>query len=138
MQKSRHRCACTNGRRWRERASPAVQWALGPFLLLVLSAAAPDGVNPNSDISQWYRDLRQPDTNMGCCSIADCRPVQYRIIGDRYEIFLDDRFPGVQEPKWVPVPTQRILDHTPNPTGSAVACWEPHFGVRCFVRPTDS
>ena len=112
--------------------------ALGPFLVLILTAAAPEGTDPNSGISEWYRGLRQPDTNMGCCSIADCRPVQYRIVGDSYEFLLDDRFSGVHEPKWVPVPAQRILDHTPNPTGSAVACWEPQSGVRCFVRPTDS
>jgi hypothetical protein len=118
--------------------SAKTSWALGPLLLLILTAAAPEGADPDSSVSEWYRGLRQPDTNMGCCSIADCRPVQYRIVGNRYEFLLDGRFSGVQEPKWVPVPAPMILDHTPNPTGSAVACWEPHSGVRCFVRPSDS
>ena len=119
-------------------ANSKTRLAIWPFLLMLLTAAAPDGVDPNSPLREWYRGLRQPETNMGCCSIADCRPVQHRLIGDYYEFLLDDRFTGVREPRWVPVPAERILDHTPNPTGSAVACWTPHWGVRCFVRPEES
>ena len=54
------------------------------FLLSMLGvasapAAPPDGADPNSPIGQWFQSLKQPGSGASCCSIADCRPVDYRI-----------------------------------------------------------
>jgi hypothetical protein len=40
--------------------------------------------------------------------------------------------------KWIDVPPARVLEHEPNPTGRAVACWTPRYGILCFVRPTEA
>src|ERR1044072_6622632 len=64
-------------------------------------------------MSEWYRSLRQPETNASCCSVADCRPYDARIAKDHYEIRIHD--------KWWAVPNKLVL-HKENPTGSAIAC----------------
>ena len=89
-------------------------------------AEAPESANDPA-ISEWYRSLRSPDTDIGCCSEADCRPTEYRITptGD-YEAFVDD--------EWLIVPKSKILDHKDNPVGRAVICYSPYLGILCFVR----
>jgi hypothetical protein len=101
---------------------------LGSSLSAAALAAPPEG----SDLSlaPWYQSLKQPGTRVGCCSVADCRPVDSRIVGDHYEAMLDG--------KWIDVPPARVLEHEPNPTGRAVACWTPRYGILCFVRPTEA
>ena len=108
------------------------------LMLGIAHAAAPEGADPNSPTAQWYKSLIQPGTAYSCCDLSDCRPVSSRIIDDHYEVLIDKRFTGAGEPAWVPVPPDKILDHTSNPTGSAVACWRPGRGVMCFVRPTET
>ena len=61
--------------------------------------------------------LKQPGTGVSCCSISDCRPVQYRLATDGYEALL--RF------GWVHVPQEKVLQHQPNPLGRAVLCRSP-------------
>jgi hypothetical protein len=39
---------------------------------------------------------------------------------------------------WFPVPADKILQRTDNPTGRAVVCWTPQRGIVCFVRATES
>src|SRR5690242_4375759 len=91
--------------------------------LPALGAPPPDA-DPN--LAPWFRGLRAPGTGTSCCSIADCRPVESRIIGDHYEVFV--------EGKWLRVPPDLILNRTDNPTGHAVVCWTPTAGILCFVR----
>jgi hypothetical protein len=95
------------------------------FGLAANSAAARPPPNPDQGLSPWFEDLRQPGTGHSCCSIADCRPVDYRIIEDHYEAFVDDQ--------WVAVPSDKVLRRLDNPTGRAVVCWTPYLGVMCFV-----
>lgn len=75
-----------------------------------------------------------------CCSIADCREVMYRAVGDHWEAWVDSKtFPddgtyghGHAPNAWVAVPDNAILKRHDNPTGEAVLCW--YAGqVRCFV-----
>jgi hypothetical protein len=53
-----------------------------------------------------------------------------------YEVLIDQRFPGVHDSSWQPVPHDAILEHKDNPTGGAVACWYVER-VLCFVRPEE-
>jgi hypothetical protein len=87
-------------------------------------ARPPDNADPA--LAPWFQSLRQPGTNMSCCSIADCRETDYRTVGDHYEAFVQGR--------WLEIPPDKVLNRTDNPTGRAVVCWSPALGIMCFVR----
>jgi len=53
--------------------------------------------------SLWFDNLEDPETTLSCCDEADCRP------------------------------GGEMLRRTDNPTGRAVLCWSPAFGIMCFV-----
>jgi hypothetical protein len=38
------------------------------------------------------------------------------------------------EGRWLPIPPDKILDRTDNPTGRAVVCYTPTLGIMCFIR----
>ena len=95
-------------------------------------AAPPERSNPA--LAPWFKNLQQPQTNQPCCDMADCRTVQYRIVGDHFQAFIGGDFPRwTNAPHaWVDVPNANVLLHRDNPTGEGVACW--HDGqVVCFV-----
>jgi hypothetical protein len=71
---------------------------------------------------------------MSCCSIADCRPVQYRTFGDHFQAFIGNEFPRWSNAPhdWVDVPNANVLHRTDNPTGEGIACWF-RGQVVCFV-----
>jgi len=99
---------------------------LGGVLLLAQRSAAapPQEVDPS--LAPWFHSLEQPGSGLSCCSIADCRTADYRIVGDHYEAFI--------EGTWMVVPPDRVLSRTDNPTGRAVVCWTKINGIMCFVR----
>jgi hypothetical protein len=105
-----------------------------PLLLLaggaLLAFEAPVGARPppnaNPALAPWFRSLVQPGTGMSCCSIADCRETDFRIIGDHYEALIQG--------EWHEIPPDKILPRADNPTGRAVVCWSPALGIMCFVR----
>src|SRR5579875_510632 len=103
------------------------QFSLAVVLLALASSAAgarpPDNADPG--LGPWFQGLRQPDTGISCCSVADCRQTEYRASGGHYEALIQDR--------WVSVPPQKVLSQTENPTGRAVVCWTPSTGIMCFV-----
>lgn len=96
--------------------------------------APPAASDPDSETAAWYRSLIQPGTGIGCCSIADCRPLadaDWRQTERGYEV----RWRG----DWLAVPQERILDRIENPTGQPVACvYGTPAEVHCFVRPSES
>ena len=110
-------------------------------LIATANAAPPENVDLNSPLSQWYRSLRTPHSDIPCCSISDCRPVQARRVEDRWEVLLG----GV----WRVVPVERILQRQ-NMDGRAIACVTsydaiPDHGIqgfygdiRCFVPPPET
>lgn len=105
--------------------------ALGLLALLAFSVAwgaPPEGADPNSPIGQWFQSLKQPGTDdVSCCSIADCRPVDYRI---EAEVAVDG--------KWLPVPPNKIV-HRENPTGRAVLCKSRiSETIWCFVPASET
>ena len=95
-------------------------------LLCGLAQAAPPAGPIDPEMHEWYGSLRQPGTDAGCCSIADCRLYVSRIATDHYEI----RVYG----KWYPVPTEVVL-HRENKAGSAVACLRTNWNEEAFTPP---
>jgi hypothetical protein len=88
------------------------------------SGAPPDGADPNSPLGVWYRSLQAPD-GKSCCSIADCRPIDARLVGEHWEIRT--------EMGWQEVPPDRVL-RWENPDGRPIACRSLGL-VLCFVPP---
>lgn len=91
-------------------------------------AVPPEHADPA--LVPWFNSLRQPGTNALCCSLADCRPVDYRGGPDGYEVWINER--------WVPVPPSRVLEGKDNPVGRGVVCYTPALGVLCFVRGAET
>ena len=84
-------------------------------------AAPPSDLSPNPVLSEWFKSLRQPGTSMPCCSVSDCRRVDYRITDDgTYEVRI--------EGSWYKVPNTVILRRKGNAVGRAVACYTMIFG----------
>jgi hypothetical protein len=99
------------------------------FLLPVLAGAAmgepPPGADPNSPLGLWYRSLTVPYGGHSCCSVADCRPVEARLVGEGWQV----QFDGA----WIKVPPYVVLKRD-NPDGRPIACL--HAGIiLCFVPP---
>lgn len=88
-------------------------------------AAPPPGTDPDSATAQWFQSLKQPGNGISCCSLADCRPVEYRIGATGYQVLIDA--------VWVDVPPEKVLRRE-NPTGEAIACRSGSV-LFCFVAP---
>jgi hypothetical protein len=114
-------------------SAPVLAAFTGTFaaaLLAAIPAQAAPPENADPALAPWFQSLRQPETGMSCCDIADCRPTEYRTVGDSYEAWVDN--------KWMPVPARRVLQRADNPVGRAVVCWTPQRGIMCFVRGTET
>jgi len=99
---------------------------LAALLLCIGVACAQPPENPDPALHEWFESLKEPGTGIPCCSIADCRPVDYRLAADGYEAFLDSA--------WVPVPGRRVLHGQSNPTGHAILCRSPvSLAIMCFI-----
>jgi hypothetical protein len=109
--------------------------AVGLALSQQALAAPPDSVDPA--LAPWFESLKQPGTGASCCSIADCRTVEFRQDRDGYEVLIDGRW-KMSIPFWMRVPPNRIIDGIDNPTNRGVVCFTPEAGILCFVRPADS
>jgi len=64
--------------------------AVGLTLSQAAVAAPPD--SPDPALAPWFESLKQPGTGAPCCSIADCRTVEFRQDRDGYEVFIDGRW----------------------------------------------
>lgn len=86
-------------------------------------------MNADPALATWFRSLKAPN-GTACCSAADCRRANFRLTLSGYQAKIGD--------KWVPVPWERVLRRTDNPTGEAVVCYVPQTElIMCFVRPPD-
>jgi hypothetical protein len=108
----------------------AIRFSLATMLLLIASAYGRPPENADPTLAPWFQSLAVPGTGITCCSIADCRPTEYRTVGDNYEALIED--------KWVAIPPRKVLQPNDNPVGRAVVCWTPERGVMCFVRGTEA
>jgi hypothetical protein len=96
------------------------------MLLLPRIGEAEPPADADPALRPWFESLKQPGTGVSCCSISDCRPVQYRLATDGYEALI--------ESGWVHVPEDKVLHHQPNPLGRAVLCRSPASKtIYCFV-----
>jgi hypothetical protein len=82
----------------------------------------------------WFKSLHQPGGAL-CCSVSDCRFVNFWVLDGHYEVEID----GFR----YTVPTETIIRGIANPTGKAVACYAfsdfrppPEPGV-VYRRPQD-
>lgn len=100
----------------------------------LVEASPPPGADPNSEMGQWFQSLRQPGTGTSCCSLTDCRMVDYRAGPAGYEVLLPNATAGF---KWVPIPTDKII-RVRNPTGRPVVCARPDLTILCFVAPDEA
>jgi hypothetical protein len=108
--------------------------AVGLALSQAAVAAPPD--SPDPALAPWFESLKQPGTGAPCCSIADCRTVEFRQDRDGYEVLIDSRW-KMSNPFWLRVPPNRIIDRIDNPTNRGVVCFTPEAGILCFVRPAE-
>lgn len=117
-------------------------FAAALFLSAITTAgygAPPENADPA--LSPWFKSLEQPGTGISCCSIADCRPVEWRTTaaGGYEALVTKENFaPNVDQSRWVDIPPDKVLQRTDNPTGRAVMCWRPSTGVMCFIRGTET
>ena len=110
-----------------------VSWVAGAVLAGTALAWArpPEGVPVDPMLHDWYESLREPGTGYPCCSVADCRPAEYRMSADGYEALLDEA--------WVKIPDERVLKGQANPVGRAVVCRSPVSGsILCFVPASET
>jgi hypothetical protein len=111
-----------------------ITFAVGLALSQAAVAAPPD--SPDPALAPWFESLKQPGTGASCCSIADCRTVEFRQDRDGYEVFIDGRW-KMSTPFWLHV--RRIGSSTEATTPRDRAAWfasrlRPAFSVSC-VRP---
>jgi hypothetical protein len=94
-----------------------------------LKAASPESADPS--MNGWFESLKQPGSGVSCCSIADCRPVDYKLDSSGYEALIEAR--------WVRIPEDKILHGKPNPVGRGVLCRSPISGtILCFVPASET
>jgi hypothetical protein len=100
-------------------------------LLAVGALEAAPAENADPSMHGWFESLKQPGSGVSCCSIADCRPVDYKLDVDGYEAMIEAR--------WVRVPDDKVLHGKPNPTGRGVLCRSPISGtILCFVPASET
>ena len=114
----------------------AVASAAAALFLVAIVAQARPPKNADPALAPWFHSLHTAEGD-GCCSTADCRPVEYRIADDHYEALIGHQYGDDVEPHWEAVPQERILLRVDNPTGRAIACWMPIVAphILCFVLP---
>ena len=113
------------------RLSGAVLWFASFAVLGIAASDAAPPENADPALHGWFESLKQPGSGVSCCSIADCRPVEYRLVADGYEAFLDT--------KWVHVPDDKVLHGLSNPVARAIVCRSPISGtILCFVPASET
>jgi len=113
------------------RLSGAVLWLATVALLGIAASDAAPPENADPALHGWFESLKQPGSGVSCCSIADCRPVEYRLVADGYEAYLDT--------KWVHVPDEKVLHGIVNPVARGIVCRSPISGtILCFVPASET
>jgi len=67
--------------------------AIAAMLALLLIGAlchARPPENADPELAPWFRPLQAANGRL-CCSQADCRPVEYRVSDDHYEVLIDEQ-----------------------------------------------
>jgi len=113
------------------RLSGAVLWFASFAVLGIAASIAAPPENADPALHGWFESLKQPGSGVSCCSIADCRPVEYRLVADGYEAFIDAN--------WVRIPDDKVLHGTSNPVARGIACRSPISGtILCFIPASET
>ena len=113
------------------RPAGAVLWIACSIVLGIGATFAAPPENADPALHAWFESLKQPGSGVSCCSIADCRPVEYRLVADGYEAYIDT--------KWVHVPDDKVLHGTFNPVARGIVCRSPISGtILCFVPASET
>jgi hypothetical protein len=78
-------------------------------------AAPPSSIVPTPGLEAWFKGLKQPVTKGPCCTISDCRFVDYTFRDGHYEVEIEGW-------RYV-VPTETIIAGIASPIGGAVVCY---------------
>jgi hypothetical protein len=78
-------------------------------------AAPPADMKRHPELELWFRSLREPGSGHLCCSISDCRFVDFWVRDGHYEVEIDGW-------RYV-IPSDAVIVGAMNPTGKAVACY---------------
>jgi hypothetical protein len=78
------------------------------------------------DRASWFHSLRQPQTGMSCCDVADCHATEADWRGHGWWAKVDG--------EWEPVPGEKLLKKT-SIDGRAYVCSGPQHVIYCFVPP---
>lgn len=100
-------------------------WSAAAIFVVIGASVARPPPDPDARSHAWFESLIDPDTMIPCCGEADCWIVDARVAVDHHEALVR----GV----WLAVPDDKIVHRSDNPTGQAVLCWSPNFGIMCFV-----
>jgi hypothetical protein len=142
-------CSCTVndlGSRVRVcgRCSLSLRCVIGSILttVVVLLSSGSTAHQPGDEFAEWFRTLKVPgnETFLNPADAFCCSPERDCQITD-YETDATGLYWIEAEGERIQVPPEKILQHTDNPTGHAVAClrhFDGHPIVRCFVRPPES
>src|SRR5690242_8057753 len=52
-------------------------------------AAPPPDIKPDPALELWFKSLQQPSSQRLCCSVSDCRFVEFWVHAGRYEVEID-------------------------------------------------
>jgi hypothetical protein len=88
---------------------------IGLTLAAPAFATPPPGVVPTPELEAWFKSLKQPLTHSPCCTISDCRMIDFTFRDGHYEVEIEGW-------RYV-VPIETILDGAANPIGGAVVCY---------------
>ena len=112
---------------------------VGLLVILRVVHAQPPAGSPD-EFAPWFQSLRVPSgshKNESCCSIADCRTVDYKSDATGYIVHIPSDINANMGDLWLPVPPDKILQRIDNPTGRGVVCFTPARGIMCFVRTAE-
>lgn len=118
------------------------------LLLLTTSAQARDlgqwDTATDKDVVEWYRSLKQPDTNVSCCGESDAYwadSFEMSKDGEYVAIITDERPDEPRKRPHVPVGTKVVVPNHKlkfdqgNPTGHGVIFLSTTGHVFCYLPP---
>ena len=111
--------------------------SIAAILLIPALSLAQDGhygIGHDMWHENFYNGLVRQDTKTSCCSLADCRPTESRMVGDHYEVKVDGA--------WVSVP-KAAIQKVSAPDGGAHVCAPKQDGrnrgvIYCVVLPPET
>jgi hypothetical protein len=79
------------------------------------------------DRGAWFKSLRQPNTGISCCDVADCRRTDANWHGGQWW--------AIVEGEWTPIPPEKEVDRQ-SIDGEAYVCSGRSHRIYCFVKPS--